>query len=261
MTPYYDSHIHLDQYPKEHTDQLIQDWREKGVQGVLAVSTNLPSSYQTLELKQKYPDFVFAAVGYHPEQALPSKQEFDELCALLLKERDNISAIGEVGLPHYAYQSGGLLPPVEAYAEWLVEFAKLSVFHQLPLVLHAVHDKAEIALSIVKKHSVKQAQFHWLKAPLAIVEDIVHSGYFISVTPEVCYRTRDQLLTKHIPMSQLLLETDGPWRYDETFRHRPTSPLFIPEVAEQAASLKGCTSDALLSMCNENLKRLLSTAL
>lgn len=258
MIPYFDSHIHLDQYPREQMDQLIQEWREKGTQGVLAVSTNLKSSFQTLELKQKYPDFIFAAVGFHPEQELPPFREFDELCMLLKQERDNISAIGEVGLPHYAYQSGVVLPPVEAYADWLGEFAQIAVQHQLPLLLHAVHDKAEIALSILKKHGVKQAQFHWLKAPLAVVEDIIQLGYFISVTPEICYRTRDQLLTKHIPISRLLLETDGPWRYDEFFRHRPTSPLFIPEVAQQAALLKGCSTEDVLNTCNENLKRLLA---
>ncbi|MED0669958.1 TatD family hydrolase [Aneurinibacillus aneurinilyticus] len=66
-----DAHLHLDQYPESETDKLISEWRSVGITGLVAVSTNLASAYRTLELKHRYPDFVYAAVGYHPEQALP----------------------------------------------------------------------------------------------------------------------------------------------------------------------------------------------
>lgn len=253
---YIDAHLHLDQYPLDQLDRLIDQWIEQGVQKVVAVSTNLASSYQTLELREKYPAFIYAAVGYHPELDLPSEQELSELWNLIHQERSKISAIGEVGLPHYRFQGKG---PVQlaAYLHILERFADLAVLQCLPLLLHAVHDKAELALSCLQQYGVKQAHFHWLKAPLDVVERILQAGYYISVTPEVCYRTRDQELARYIPLSQLLIETDGPWPYEGSFKGLSTTPLFLKEVAAKVAVIHGQTPEAIIRTCRTNIHELL----
>ncbi len=253
---YTDAHLHLDQYPRDKVDDLIDTWRKQGVQHVLAVSTNLESSYQTLELREKYPDFVYAAVGYHPERLLPTEQERSEMRNLIRHERYKIAAIGEVGLPHYRFQ-GKEQQDLDPFLEVLAEFADLAVTTRLPLLLHAVHDKAQLTLSCLLRHGVKQAHFHWLKAPLDVVQDIIESGYYISVTPEVCYRARDQELVRHVPLSQLLMETDGPWPYEGPFKGRSTSPMFLKEVAAKVAQIHGQTPETVLQACWDNLGRLL----
>ncbi|WP_315906401.1 TatD family hydrolase [Priestia koreensis] len=219
----YDAHIHLDQYPD--VDRSIAQWQEAGVKGVVAVSTNLRSSYDTLLLKQKYPDFITAAIGFHPEEALPSVQDVTEWKSLLLKERSLISAIGEVGLPYYSAFSNDL----PSYLPFLEDMMMLANEYELPIILHAVHSGAPIAFDLLRKHGVKNAHFHWLKASSAVVKQIVEAGYYVSVTPEVCYRERDQLLAKRVPLSQLLAETDGPWPFDGPFENRPTSPILLKE--------------------------------
>ncbi|WP_134701460.1 TatD family hydrolase [Ammoniphilus sp. YIM 78166] len=253
---YIDAHLHLDQYPSNQVDYLIDTWRNQGVQHVLAVSTNLQSSYQTLELRERYPEFIFAAVGYHPELLLPTEQERSEIRSLIYQEREKIAAIGEIGLPHYRFQ-GKEPPDLAPFLEVLAEFADLAVTNRLPLLLHAVHDKAELALSCLQQYGVKQAHFHWLKAPLAVVHGIIQAGYWVSVTPEVCYRARDQELVSHVPLSQLLMETDGPWPYEGSFKGRLTSPIFLKEVAAKVAQIHGQTPEAVLQACRDNLGRLL----
>jgi TatD DNase family protein len=233
-----DTHIHLDKYPRDDLDKLIEEWRLGGVEGVVAVSTNLASAYRTLELKESYPEFVNAAIGYHPEQALPRVQELNELRTLIKAERTRIVAIGEVGLPHYALEALGN-PPLEGYEELLNIFCQLAIEQDLPLVLHAIHDKAELALNLLSRNKISKAHFHWLKAPDPIINKIVHAGYYISVTPEVCYRERDQRLVRHVPLQQLLLETDGPWQYSEAFSYRKTTPLLLHEIAAKVAEIKG----------------------
>jgi TatD DNase family protein len=246
-----DSHIHLDKYPRDHLDQLIEEWRLEGIEGVVAVSTNLASAYQTLELKESYPEFVYAALGYHPEQALPQTQEINELRSLIKSERKNIVAIGEVGLPHYELPSLND-PPIEGYLDLLQSFCELGVEQDLPLVLHAVHDKAELALDLLSSHKVAKAHFHWLKAPVTFLEKIIQAGYYISVTPEVCYRERDQKLVEQVPLQQLLLETDGPWSYSGAFSTRRTTPLFLHEVAAKVGEIKKSPQKDIKEVCTSN---------
>jgi TatD DNase family protein len=230
----FDSHIHLDQYPAAELDRMITDWRAAGIMGVVAVSTNLASAHRTLELKSRHPNFVYAALGYHPEQALPHPLEREELFSLLKQERIHIHAVGEVGLPYYSSYAE---ENIDEYGELLGRFAELAVDLDLPIVLHAVHEKAAPALEIIQAQQVRRAHFHWLKAPPDVVERIIACGYCISVTPEVCYRERDQKLALQVPLSQLLFETDGPWPYNGTFAGKPTTPLLLHAVAEKVAEL------------------------
>jgi len=250
-----DAHIHLDQYALTKMDEYVETWQRHGVTAVVAVSTNLASAYRTLELQQRYPDFVLAGVGYHPEQPLPTSQELDELIRLLSVERRHIAAIGEVGLPHYALAKLGVTS-LDPYLELLEQFIAISIQEDLPIVLHAVHDKAAIVLELLQQARATKAHFHWLKAPAQVVSSIVSEGYYISVTPEVCYRTRDQELAKLVPLDQLLLETDGPWPFAGPFCGVETNPVFLASSAVAVAKEKATTAQTVLAITQANARRL-----
>ncbi|MBM7662025.1 TatD DNase family protein [Bacillus mesophilus] len=245
-----DAHIHLDQYT--NAEKQIDSWLLAGVSNVIAVSTDLSSSYRTLELQGKYPDFIHAAVGFHPERPLPRESDFIEWESLVKRERSRIIAIGEIGLPHYNLAE--LKPTLHHYEEFLSRCLEVSARYGLPAVLHAVHDKAIIVYELLQKHEIQKAHFHWLKAPLKVVNQIVESGYYISVTPEVCYRSRDQDLANNVPLSQLLMETDGPWRFGDIFSNLATTPLLLNKVADQLAVIKGEHRDLIVELTTKNTK-------
>jgi len=222
-----DAHIHLDQY--HNIDKQVESWMNAGITHIVAVSTDLASSYQTLEYKKRYPTFISCAIGFHPEQELPNSTDLVEWQTLLKKERHLISAIGEVGLPYYTLKQRKQTN-LAAYIEFLEEMIKISVEQTLPIALHAVHEHADIVVDMLVKHHVKQAHFHWLKAKSETLAKIIQNQYFVSVTPEVVYRKRDQELVKKIPKELLLLETDGPWPFSDIFDGRETTPLFLKEM-------------------------------
>ncbi|WP_027409045.1 TatD family hydrolase [Anoxybacteroides tepidamans] len=246
-----DAHIHLDQY--DQIDDRIKAWEKAGISGVVAVSTDLPSSYRTLELKQRFPSFVHAAIGFHPEQPLPSSCDWEEWIRLVQQERQQLSAIGEVGLPHYAAEA---VAHYQDYCERLEQIAQIAVSLSLPLALHAVYEGAETALSILQKHAVKNAHFHWLKAEAAIIKKIVQCGYYISVTPEVCYRERDRKLLSFVPIEQLLLETDGPWPFAGPFSGMKTSPLLLKHSLQAVAALYERDVESVQTAIIANTKRI-----
>ncbi|KFL15743.1 deoxyribonuclease [Geobacillus stearothermophilus] len=246
-----DAHIHLDQYTD--IDEQINRWQEAGIIGVVAVSTDLRSSCRTLELKQRFPSFVYAAIGFHPEQPLPSEADWNEWTELVKQERPLLAAIGEVGLPYYSAEACAKLP---AYQERLTEIAAIAADASLPLALHAVYDRAQTALAILQQAGVRQAHFHWLKAEPAVVKQIVQCGYYISVTPEVCYRERDKQLLSLVPIEQLLLETDGPWPFAGPFAGKLTTPLWLLDSARAVAAHYGRDIEQVKTMITANTKRL-----
>ncbi|WP_078555314.1 TatD family hydrolase [Bacillus alkalicellulosilyticus] len=249
-----DAHIHLDQYEDSFLDQQIDNWLSRGITNVVAVSTNLASSYRTLELKQKYPSFVLAAIGYHPEQKPVAPKEKQELFQLVNAEKESIVAIGEIGLPFYIKEKLSLNDILQ-YREDFQDWIELGVELSLPLSIHAVHSEATTALHLLKQVKGVQAHFHWLKAPEPVVAGIIEQGYMISVTPEVCYRSRDQELVQKIPMDQLLLETDGPWSFAGQFSERKTTPLFLYEMVETIAEMKKKGCSELAHKCQQNNNR------
>ena len=247
-----DAHIHLNQYGS--LDAMIEEWINSGVRKVVAVSTDLSSSYETLDLKRRYPEFIYAAVGYHPEQPIPHQKDLLELFSLISSERHLVSAIGEVGVPHYTLSNN--CHSIGEYLEILSLFVECAKKQNLPILLHAVHDKAYPVLQLLIKNSLEKAHFHWLKAPMEIVEQIIEAGYFISVTPEVCYRERDQKLAMAVPLNQLLLETDGPWSFGGPFIHEKTTPKLLLPTAKHVANLKGISVKRLIQQCSLNIAEL-----
>lgn len=253
---WYDAHIHLDQYERKQVGKLLPQWRSAGVAGVLAVATDYASCQTVLRLKAYAPDFVHIAFGYHPEQPLPTASERNRLFQLIQKERSNLSAIGEVGLPHYRLRELSV-KQTEPYEQLLKQFAELARDERLPLALHAVHDKAATALEILRETGVHKAYFHWLKAPHDVIRAIVAAGYYISVTPEVCYRSRDQALVRLVPLNHLLVETDGPWPYDGEFTGQRTSPLMLKRVIQEIARLQSVSVDAASEQLAKNFRHLI----
>ncbi|PWA12866.1 TatD family deoxyribonuclease [Pueribacillus theae] len=250
-----DAHIHLDQYPTEQIADQIKRWKEGGINGVVAVSTDLHSCYHTLSLAERFPDFVYPCLGWHPEQRLPTDKELNELIQLIRTEKHRINGVGEIGLPHYSLKQLGN-PPLEPYIELFTILTCEAKAQELPVAVHAVHNKAPLALAVLKEEKMTKAHFHWLKAEAEVLKEIIHEGYFISVTPEVCYRERDKRLVQSTPMGQLLLETDGPWPFSGPFSGKSTTPLFLFDSLEKVAAIKGKSIVEAKFQLRQNIEKL-----
>jgi len=252
----YDAHIHWDQYTRKEQQEMIRRAREAGLQGVIAAASDLSSCQQMLALQKEQGDFVRVALGLHPEMKHAMEDE-EKVFQMIREHRRQIVAIGEVGLPWYSVPEPERTRVSPAAMERLGRFCRLARELDLPLVLHAVHDRAADALALLQQWKVEKAVFHWLKAPRPVVEAIVQAGYFVSVTPEVCYRQRDQELLEWVPLQQLLLETDGPWTYEGRFAGKRTEPAMIRQVAECVAALKQVSWETVWLQVAENVKRVL----
>lgn len=247
-----DAHIHLDMYEEVERKKLLEELKNHQVEGLIAVSNHLASAKSTLELARR-DERIHPAFGYHPEQPLPSEKEMESLLAFLTSHATEMVAVGEVGLPYYLRKEKPGIS-LELYLKLLEQFIQLAAHYSKPVVLHAIYEDAPLVCDLLEKYSIKRAHFHWFKGDSATVRRIVRNGHMISVTPDCLYETEIQELIRLVPLSSLMVETDGPWPFEGPFRNQMTHPKMIHRSIKQIANIKNINVPKVYSQLYHNTK-------
>jgi TatD DNase family protein len=254
--PLIDTHIHLTSPRYTDLPDLVVRAQRAGIRGVVAAAVDEATSYQVLSMCAAFPAFIHGGLGVHPERSI-ADDESERVIALLRRERAQVVAIAEVGLPWYTIRERQDRETLIAAAKpQLQRFLQVARELDLAVVLHAPHETAAHALSLLRAERVERAVFHWHKASPEVTRAIVEAGYYISVTPETCYRERDQALVDAVPLNNLVIETDGPWPYNGEFEGRPTEPTFLGRIVEAVALIKGVASEHVGEIVATNTRRL-----
>lgn len=245
-----DAHIHLDLYEKDEREKILKELDLYSVESLITVSFHLQSSKQNLAFA-KGDGRIKAAAGFHPEQELPSDSEVEELLAFIRKNHKDLVAIGEVGLPYYKMKEDPslvLAPYIEMLEHFIIESNRLNK----PIILHGVYEHAPIICDLLEKHSISKAHFHWFKGDSKTIERMIRNGYLVSVTPDVLYEKEIQQLVRAYPIEGLMVETDGPWRFEGVFQERMTHPGMMHRSIEKVAELKSMSEAAVYKQLVKN---------
>ncbi len=243
-----DTHCHLDQL----SDLDLESWFSQNLDAVVAPAMGMDSLRRILALADRWPGRVLPAAGVHPENS-PSLAQAEEMARWIDRNHSRITAVGEVGLPWYTLSPGAPIPP--ASLEILDLFLDRALRWDLPVILHAVHGAAAPCLARLRAKGVRRAVFHWLKAPEAVVRDILSAGYYVSVTPEVTTLERDHQLAELAFPDRLLLETDGPEPL-RVPRTGPSSPLWVADSIRWLACRFGLTAEEAEARMDRNARAL-----
>ncbi|MFS0784635.1 TatD family hydrolase [Bacillus sp. 1P06AnD] len=229
-----DSHIHIDTYKDEQRERLLS---VPDVAYFIAVSMDLASSKTNLQLS-KQDARIKPAFGFHPEQDIPDPDEIEALFEWMENHVDSMVAVGEVGLPYYKRQEEMDLD-MAPYIDLLERFIVFAKKHDKPIILHAVYEDGETACMLLEKHGMEKAHFHWFKGEDILLRRMNENGYMVSVTPDICYEQEIQHIVDLYPLEKLMLETDGPWPFEERFKNQLTSPEMMYESIVEIAGIKG----------------------
>ncbi|PEC22879.1 TatD family hydrolase [Bacillus cereus] len=233
-----DSHIHVDQYKDEEKSRLLKDVENsKAITGLIAVSMNYQSCRETLSLANRYP-FIHPAIGFHPEQQI-HKEECERIYQLIEERAEEIVAIGEVGLPYYVRKEDENIA-IDPYIVVLKRFVELASKHNLPIVLHAVYEDADIVCDLLEEYKVSRAHFHWFKGSEETMKRMMRNGYYISITPDVLHKEKIRKIVSYYPLEYMMVETDGPWEFQEGVM---THPRMIKEVLKEISIIKNIPVD------------------
>jgi len=248
-----DTHCHLH-------DPAFADVRETlaravalDVWGVIAVGCDPVTNEQTLAAASTLPKAIWPCYGFHPDWPHLGGFDLEQVEAQVRAHHARLVALGEIGLPWYSLDRVG--DPATWMAEGKLRLERMLALasrYDLPVILHAPHGAAVAALEALRRRRIERAVFHWHKAPADVTRQIIEAGYFISVTPEVVYRERDQEMVEGLPLESMLVESDAPWRYTGEFASIDSGPWFAARVAEEVAKIKKLPVDEVMFQLSTN---------
>lgn len=153
-TGLWDSHAHLDSdYFHDDREELIASL-EQELEGIINPGCDEASSAAAVELAEKHP-FVYAAVGWHPEDLKDIPAGYlDKLAAWA--RHPKVVAIGEVGLDYYWKEN----EPKEVQKRIFLEQIDLAKQFGLPVIIHDRDAHGDMLEIFQKEVSGVQAVFH-----------------------------------------------------------------------------------------------------
>jgi TatD DNase family protein len=258
LGPLIDAHIHLDLYAPEERQRMMGELTESGVEAVIAVSMGQESCEANLLLAREQPAAVWPAFGFHPEQPLAGSAEMDRLFAWIRSHAGEMAAVGEVGLPYYTRveaEKRGKPFELAPYVALLERFVLLAKELDKPLVLHAVYEDADTACSLLERHGVTRAHFHWFKGAEETIRRMAANGYFVSFTPDIAYEPEIRRLAELYPPGQVMAETDGPWPFEGPFAGQMTHPRMTGDVVRVWSEIHGIPLPEARRLLYGNTKR------
>lgn len=248
---FFDSHAH---YDDERFDLDRDDLLKKinqSVDYVINCGADLKSSRESINLANKF-DFIFAAVGVHPENVKDIKQkDLDEL-EFLVKKNKKVKAIGEIGLDFY--QKGFSRDEQIYFFKKQLEIAnKLN----LPVIIHsreANQDTFEIIKSFAKTNGV----IHCYSGDVKMALDYINLGFFIGIGGIITFKNAKKMLdvVKNISIENILLETDCPYLSPEPNRGKRNDSSNLIYVAQKIAEIKNISLNEVAEKTKLNAKKL-----
>jgi len=244
---YFDTHAHLDDEAFDaDRDELIASFADAGVTRILNAGSDMPSSYATVSLCKKY-DFIYGAVGIHPEAADRMEEGDIEKIAALTKEK-NIVAIGETGLDYY-WDS----VPRDVQQKAFRAHCALALELNLPIVVHD-REAHRDCFDILNEFPGIRAVYHCFSGSVEYARELVKKGYYFSFGGAVTFKNAKAApeVLRDIPRERVMLETDCPYMAPVPHRGKRNHPGLVPHIAEKIAQLWGVTPEEVGRITTEN---------
>jgi len=245
-----DTHCHLDEI--ENLDSVLEEAREVGVTGIIAVGINYATNLKVLELAEKYNDSVYPALGLHPQE-LPEMDdtEVDRTLSQIEEHISRAVAIGEIGLDYHKRVRA--LASKERQQAVLRDVILLAKKYEKPVSIHSRYAWRD-ALTIATKVGIKDAVFHWYTGPSSVLRDLLSQGYYVSATPATEYHSEHRRAVREAPLDRLLLETDSPVSYGREDRYTAV-PKDVLRSLNATSEITGVDNGSLAEQTTQNAIR------
>jgi len=211
-----DTHAHLDEVENVHPQ--LEQAKKIGVIAIVAVGSNYQSNTKILEIAQRYPRFVYPAIGLHPwDLGGFSATEVRQNLQFIEENLISAVALGEVGLDYDKRVVSRVSK--ELQREVLTQLLEIAKRCSKPVVIHSRYAWKD-ALHMIQNAGINKAVFHWFTGFSSVLETIIDYGYFVSATPAGEYHEEHRRAIKEAPLDRLLLETDCPVMYGRENRYQ-----------------------------------------
>ncbi|WP_214764676.1 TatD family hydrolase [Exiguobacterium sp. s141] len=245
------THINAEQF-NEDVEATIERARAAGVSPMLVVGFDNPTITRAIELAETYED-IYAIVGWHPVDAVDCT-DADLKRIETLMAHPKVMALGEIGLDYHWDKSEKDVQQ-RVFRQQIV-IAKRT---NMPIVIHNREATADVLDILEEEHAEEVGGvFHSYSMSVELLERCLRLNFYISLGGPVTFKNAKvpKAVAQQVPLDRLLVETDCPYLTPTPFRGKRNEPAYVTYVAEEIASLRDMSYDALAEATTANAKRL-----
>jgi TatD DNase family protein len=250
-----DTHCHLDMASfDDDRAEVLARASAAHITSIVTIGIDPDSSRRAIALAQNY-SHIFATIGIHPHDVQQSgDKEYRLLENLYADYHRYVVGFGEIGLDY-----------VKGYSDPALQRShfkrQLDLAHdlKLPVIIHNRQaDDDTLALLRQAKPLVHGGIMHCFAGDLAFAEKILDLGLLISIPGIVTFKNALTLqeVALRIPLSSMVLETDGPFLAPDPYRGRRNEPAYLQYTARKVATLRELDLHTIAAVTTENAKRL-----
>lgn len=246
-----DTHAHLNDEAFDGDRAEVINELESNLKWIINNSYDEKSCDDSIKLAEEY-EFIYAAVGVHPHDALTYDDRLQEKIKAYLLYPKTV-ALGEIGLDyHYEYS------PRDIQKEVFVKQIKLAEKLNKPITIHS-RDASQDTYDILKNSLVcpRGAVLHSFSQSSEMLKLYLDMNVFFSVSGVVTFKNADKLreTVKHIPNKRIFLETDCPYMTPVPYRGKRNRPDMTEHTARVCAELKGMAYEEFCEIASENAEK------
>ena len=248
----FDTHAHMDDRAFDtDREELLSALPEQGIALLMNPGCSLESSRNASLLAKKF-DYIYAAVGSHPDVADEVNEEVLEEYRALCSQNPKIKAIGEIGLD-YHYEDIPRQLQLKAFRAQMELARELN----LPAIVHE-RDAHEDGMAVVREFPEVTGVFHCYSGSAEMARQLVDRGWYIGFTGVLTFKNARKAVevAKSIPLERIVLETDCPYMSPEPFRGKRNDPGKLYRMAEKLAQIRNLSVEEIHRITVENGKRL-----
>ena len=247
----FDTHAHYDaeQFDQDR-DAVLAGLSARGVSLVVNPGCDVPTSRAAVELAHAWP-FLYAAVGYHPENCAPYDPAELDLFRNWAGD-SKVVAVGEIGLDYYWEEN----PPKEHQRRVFRDQMALAEDLDLPVIVHDREAHAD-SLAVVREFPRVRGVFHCFSGSAEMARELVKLGWMISFTGVLTYKNARKAIeaAQAVSIDRIMIETDSPYMAPVPHRGERNDSGYVRHVCEKLAEIKGLSFEDCARITLENGKR------
>jgi len=254
-----DSHAHLEIVTgsaADHDDvkKVLDDARSVGIDRVVQVGISVKESQWSVDCANKFNTQVLAAVALHPNDAPlieDLESDLEEINRLAGEKR--VCAIGETGMDFFRTEES--LRDKQKYSfKKHIEIAKA---HKKALMIHDRDSHRAVLDLLDEVGAPTHTVFHSFSGDAEMAKECVAKGYLLSFSGTLTFKNAPLLheALMHVPLENLLVETDAPFLTPTPNRGAHNTPAQIPHILRFMSERRGEDLTTLTRAISDNAER------
>jgi len=269
-----DTHAHLNfNAYKTDDDEVIRRSLENNI-WMINVGSQYETSKRAIDIAEKYPEGVYAAVGLHPIHLAKGifktkidqeeiefetqKEHFDYEKYKELAKSPKVVAIGETGFDYW-YRPKTKKKLAEFKGKQKEVFLKqldLAKELNLPVIFHCrvAHDELIQIIQQSNNLSTIRGAIHCFTGSWEQAKKYLEMGFYIGFNGIIFKLKLDEIIQK-TSLNRILIETDCPYLTPRPMTGR-NEPLYVKYVAEKIAKIKQISYKEIAKITTQNAREL-----